>query len=182
MSDLSLRSRSSRKRRTRRLAADARGAVIVEFAIAIMPMLIFFFGIFQWCTCAYAHLLLKHAAFVAARAEAVIHPGMSDSGAATDPTKAAKLIFAVTKAAKNIKVSFPGQPNENSQEMLEAQVEMDFQCQIPLGNVVACGNKKKMHMTAKASFPNQGSMYQRVWGNGTNEDDSSGGDDGSEGD
>ena len=54
------------------LAKDARGAVYVEFLVAFLPFLVFFLCLWQVSILYYAKLMVDHAAFVAARAAAVV--------------------------------------------------------------------------------------------------------------
>jgi hypothetical protein len=55
-----------------RTLADQRGAVYVEFLIAFLPFYIFFLCLWQLSILFYAKLIVDHAAFVAARAAAVV--------------------------------------------------------------------------------------------------------------
>lgn len=54
------------------VARDQRGAVYVEFLIAFLPFYIFFLCLWQLSILFYAKLIVDHAAFVAARAAAVV--------------------------------------------------------------------------------------------------------------
>jgi hypothetical protein len=147
-----------------RLVADRSGAAVVEFAIAILPVLITFFGMFQWGVLAYVHLIVKHSAFVAARAEAVIHPHMPDSGPATDVHAGVMELFkhvSLVKPANVSVVSTGAGPFDETMDNVTVTVE--YICGVPLGNKIACkGNR--FTFIEKASFPNQGSYYQPVWG------------------
>jgi len=158
------RTHVTRRRGARRLVADRSGAAVVEFAIAILPVLITFFGMFQWGILAYVHLIVKHAAFVAARAEAVIHPGMPDSGHPTDVHAGVMMLFkhvSLVKGSNVTVVSTGAGPLDETMDNVTVTVE--YNCGVPLGNKIACkGNKYKFSETA--SFPNQGSYYQPVWG------------------
>ncbi len=164
---------------------DAGGAAIVEFAFAIMPILILFFGMIQWSILSYVNLIVHHAAYVAARAEAVMRPSMPDNGGATGTTsdleKAIMPLFVhVTNVAdlggiSNLSVTIPTQSkNTCDQTMNEVQVDLKYPCFVPLGNAVVCGGATLFSLgihlpfyyhtlTAKAKFPNQGSYYQKVW-------------------
>lgn len=149
----------------RGLRKDRRGAAVVEFAIAILPVLITFFGMFQWGILAYVHLIVKHGAFVAARAEAVIYPHMPDSGPAEGVHKAVMMLFKHVTLVKpgdvTIDASLPGPMD---QTMDRVTVKVDYKCGVPLGDWIACGKGKRYQFSETASFPNQGSYYQRVWG------------------
>lgn len=143
------------------LARDRHGAVLVEFVVALVPVLIVFFSIAQLSALGYTSLLVKHAAFVAARAEAVVHPGMSDSGSEGDVTAAANLVLARLPVGAHVTSALaPAQ----SQDMNTTTVRVDVPCSVPLGNLIVCGGGTTHTMTAQASFPNQGSYVQTVWG------------------
>jgi hypothetical protein len=147
------------------LARDRGGAAMVEFAIAILPILITFFGMFQWGILAYVHLLVKHGAFIAARAEAVIHPHMPDSGPQEDVHKGVMMLFKHVNQVKPEDLTIDANLPASTDQTLDAvTVKLDFKCGVPLGGVVACGASKHHKFSETASFPNQGSSYQKVWG------------------
>jgi hypothetical protein len=145
---------------------------MVEFAMAILPVLAVVFGMIQWSINAYLHLIVKHAAFGIVRCEAVAHPGMPDSGSedtdclATDPggpSVIGKLFshvsgvqagdFSVTKTLAN----------PHDQTLDSVTVTLNYTCTVPLGNQLACTSGKQV-LAATARFPNQGSSYQPIWG------------------
>ena len=158
------RTHLTRRLGAKRLVADRRGAAVVEFAIAILPVLITFFGMFQWGILAYVHLMVKHAAFVAARAEAVIHPHMPDSGPASDVHKGVMMLFkhvSLVKAANVSIVTTGAGPLDETMDNVTVTVE--YICGVPLGQKICCKGNRYV-FTETASFPNQGSYYQPVWG------------------
>jgi Flp pilus assembly protein TadG len=149
----------------RDVGRDRGGAAIVEFALAIMPVFILFFGMVQWSIVAYVHLIVKHAAFVAVRCEAVVNPGMPDAGKETDCTQDAMNVLFAHVAGVNsgdVKVT-PANAGAAEQKLDSVTVKLDYQCTIPLGNVIACTSARVMTLTETASFPNQGSAYQSIW-------------------
>jgi Flp pilus assembly protein TadG len=141
---------------------DERGAVMVEVALAIMPVLIIFFGTVQWCACAYVNLIVHHGAFVGARCNAVVAPQMPDSGPTDDCQTGVNTLLATSTTAKAT-VTMLTAPSKTAETMVTTEVKLDYPCTIPLGNVVACGSSRSMKMKATASFPNQGSAYQNIW-------------------
>ena len=56
----------------RRVLADARGSVMLEFLIAIVPLLVLFLGLLQLALLAVADLVVRHAAITGARAASVV--------------------------------------------------------------------------------------------------------------
>jgi Flp pilus assembly protein TadG len=145
-----------------RLGKDQKGAVMVEFALAILPVLLIFFGTVQYCVCAYVNLIVHHGAFVAARCLAVVHPGMPDAGKKEDCTDGVNALFGTGSTLKAT-VTLQSPPATTSEHIDTTEVELKYKCTIPLGDVVACGKGREMTMKAIASFPNQGSSYQKVW-------------------
>jgi TadE-like protein len=146
------------------LARDRGGAAMVEFAIAILPILITFLGMFQWGILAYIHLLVKHGAFIAARAEAVIHPHMPDSGPQEDVHAGVMMLFKHTPVKPEWLTIDPNLPAREDETLDTVTVKLDFKCGVPLGDWVACGASKHHKFSQTAAFPNQGSSYQKVWG------------------
>ena len=146
------------------LAADTRGVVMVEFALAIPVVFIMFFGMLQWMLNAQVHVLLRHAAFVAARAEAVVHPGMADAGDEGQVVQAAQIVLQ-TRYKGSVSITRALAP-ALSQKPQTVTVAIDLPCKVPLGNVIACGRSRSLHLEASSSFPNQGAAYQTLWGTG----------------
>lgn len=156
----------------RSLVADKSGVAMVEFAMAIMPVLMIFFGMVQWSIVAYVHLLVKHAAYTIVRCEAVVHPGMPDAGKedtdclATDPTNRTSVIgilfnhvAGVSSGDFSISTSLAGAAEQKQDSVT---VTLNYKCSIPLGNVLACTSARVMTLTETAAFPNQGSAYQAI--------------------
>jgi Flp pilus assembly protein TadG len=153
------------------LRDDARGAAMVEFALAIMPVLLVFFGTVQWSINAYLSLIVKHAAFSVVRCEAVEHPGMPDSGdeatqcLGTEPGGASVIgkLFAHVSGVSTGDFTIDKTLAPATAETLDSvTVTLNYKCSVPLGNRIACtaGVQK---LTATAKFPNQGSVYQPIW-------------------
>jgi len=149
---------------------------MVEFALAILPVLMVFFGTVQWSINAYIHLIVKHAAFAIVRCEAVAHPGMTDSGdenadcLATNPGGSSvigKLFAHVTGVSSGDFEVTTSLANPTEQKLDSVTVKLNYKCSVPLGNQLACGGAGGTPIqtfTATANFPNQGSKYQPIWG------------------
>jgi TadE-like protein len=148
----------------RALRHDTRAVAMVEFAIAIVPILICFFGTVQMCTVAYVSLMVRHSAFIAARAEAVIHPQMQDSGTEDDVKAGVMMLLGAIPGVKAADVDVQMQSADRYSQKLDlVGVTLSYRCTVPLGNVIACPASRIMAITAVSSFPNQGSQYQRIW-------------------
>ena len=150
---------------------DQRGAAMVEFAMAILPVLLVFFGTVQWSINAYLNLIVKHAAFSIVRCEAVVHPGMPDSGdenadcLATTPGGASvigKLFTHVTGVSAGDFVVDTNLAPATAQGLDTVTVTLNYKCSVPLGNQIACSSGLQQ-LKAVAKFPNQGSVYQPIW-------------------
>jgi Flp pilus assembly protein TadG len=157
------------------LHEDQRGAAMVEFAMAILPVLLVFFGTVQWSINAYLNLIVKHAAFSIVRCEAVVHPGMPDSGdenadcLATSPGGASvigKLFSHVTGVSSGDFTVDTTLAPVTAQGLDSVTVTLNYKCSVPLGNQIACTSGVQK-LTATAKFPNQGSVYQPIWISGT---------------
>jgi Flp pilus assembly protein TadG len=164
---------------------DRGGAAMVEFALAILPLMTLIFGMMQWSIVAYVHLLVKHSAYSIARCEAVVHPQMPDSGDedkdclatdATNPASVIGMLFAhvYLDPASTFTITTPTLAGQYEQKTNTVQVTLNYKCTIPLGNLIACpgGGPRGselgyMKLTESASFPNQGSAYQKIWMTGS---------------
>jgi Flp pilus assembly protein TadG len=144
-----------------RLVRATRGAALVEFVIAIVPMLMLFFTIAQFSALGYTSLLVRHAAFVAARAYAIVNPGNPDSGPATDVQTAAQMVMGRVPGMVSVQSSGAA---PMSQAMQTTTVTLLYSCTVPLGNMLVCGPGLTRPITAGAAFPNQGTYMQKVWG------------------
>jgi Flp pilus assembly protein TadG len=152
------------KSRRPALRDDTRAVAMVEFAIAIVPIFVCFFGTVQMCSVAYVSLMVKHAAFVAARAEAVIHPGMHDSGTEDDVKAGVMMLLGAIPGVTAADVDVQTESADPLSQKLDlVGVTLSYRCTVPLGNVIACPASRIMAITAAASFPNQGSKYQKIW-------------------
>jgi hypothetical protein len=106
---------------------------------------------------------VKHAAFVAARTEAVVHPKMGDSGSESDVKAGVMMLLGaipgVTAANVQVKTAPAGQYEENIDTVT---VQLEYLCTVPLADHFVCP-AGIFTMKASASFPNQGSSYQQIW-------------------
>jgi len=148
----------------RRLAPDGRGVVLAEFAIAIVPILLLFFCICQLSVLAYVHLMVKHAAFVGVRTEAVVHPRMPDAGSEDDVKAGVMMLLGAIPGVDandvTIQTSLAGR---YEQKLDTVTVVLQYRCSVPLADHIIC-TSGTFPLKASASFPNQGSSYQRIWG------------------
>ena len=157
-----------------------RGAVYVEFIIAIVPMLILFWGLMQFNGLLLADLVVRHAVTHAVRAAIVCDSDEKpQDGAELAAPKgcsyeAAKMTLSAVKSFTPPGGSEPtfslqvsgASPDGNAP--VTATLRVDYYCQVPLAGFV-CGlasagtpSGGRAHvamLTRKATLPNQGAGY-----------------------
>ncbi len=153
----------------RKLRSDESGAVLAEFAVVVMPLFLTFFGFLQLAQMMTAHLVMKHAAIVAARAAAVIsnnngtNPG--DNGTNEDVNIAASLALGGWFGAgviDKVKVVISDTSSESDPYApVNVTVSGDYHCRVPLGDRMLCDLLSRTRvLSAKASYPHQGANYK----------------------
>lgn len=156
---------------------DQRGAVMVEFIIAFMPMFLMFSGLLQLGLLQTADVITKHSAVVAARAAAVVLPDDPKFyGGATlneasgqrlsDIQLAATIPLTAIDPDPVVQVSFPSTPTGTDNRTTFApydtvitRVAYTYHCTIPIGNVLACGADRTRQIVGVAEMPNQGANF-----------------------
>lgn len=150
-----------------RVRSDTRGAVLAEFVIAIIPLLVTFFSFVQLSRLATARLVVKHGAIVGARAASVIsnandnNPGANGNGQSDIEAgvRAAMAPWWVKGAFSNIDVTVDDQSSRsNPYGWVTVTVNATYECRVPLG-FLACGGTSK---TLRESYrmPHQGALYR----------------------
>lgn len=150
------------------LKRDQRGAVFVEHIIAYIPVMFFFMATWQLMDLCAAHLILKRAASVAARAAVVVLP---DDPAYYDKVpkdsfsgkRKEDIVFAaalVLSASPHFskKVEVEVQSSMKGGEPLTATVKAKFYCFASWVSLV-CGPTGIREMTAKSTYAYQGASY-----------------------
>jgi hypothetical protein len=145
-----------------------RGAIVVEFVVVLMPLLITLFSFLQMGYLYQSVLVLRHAADVAARAAAVItvkeenNPNASGKKEEIDEAAfRAAGRFAQSELVYNIKVDVNDKSSKTDPYgMVEITLTADIKCSIPLGGQIACGAKGYMSKTIKSAYPHQGALYK----------------------
>ena len=153
--------------RRRNFVRDTKGAVLAEFAIAVVPMLTAFFSFWQVAMLLTAKTLVRHSAIVGARAAAVI-----SGGAESNPTAGGRaqgnegeIKQAVIEAlglwgdtgvlVANTQIDDNGGPDGH----VTVRVNATFRCKTPVGNRFVCGGETKP-IFDRASMPKQGASYR----------------------
>jgi Flp pilus assembly protein TadG len=158
-----------KKRGLKELNGDKRGAVLVEFAVAFMPLMITFSAFVQLQQMATARLVVKHSAIVGARAAAVISNKARNTPDAkgednVDEVKAGVMAalgpWKNTMANVNVTVDDTS-TCEDPYGMVSVTVTADYKCSVPFSNIFMCGAAKKHTFKPMVSrFPHQGARYQ----------------------
>lgn len=138
-----------------------RGAAMVEFVIAIVPVLMVFFAWVQLGQLYTAHLLMKHAALVAARAGTVMiepdhNPGAT--GGEADVQAAANAAIGPMSRKLQLTTSITGSGSYSG--LVTAKVSGKFTCSVPLGRNLVCGGGVKDMPEFQVQLPLQGANYK----------------------
>lgn len=145
----------------KRLSTDVRGAVLAEFVIAIMPMLIALFVFMQLGQIYTASLMTRHAANMGARAAAVVlPPNPGNVGTPEDVDHAVTIAYGpFAKTFARIEVIKTPAPAPF--ELVTVEVRARVRCGVPLGSRVVCGADGLLDIPSTvARFPNQGASYR----------------------
>ena len=151
----------------RGLLRDARGAVLAEFVIAILPILTAFLCFVQLGHLATAKLVMQHGAIVGARAAAVITNGKGDNPGQPDGVHADVVaqgvdlaMYAWTRSQKltdlSVEITDYSSPADPYGEV-DVKIEARYHCDVPLGWLI-CGGRT-VTMTETKKMPHQGAVY-----------------------
>lgn len=152
---------------------DRRGAVLVEFIIACMPLLITFFAFVQLAQITTARIVVKHATLVGARAAAVISnvngttPDQNPWGTDYEVGSAVKRAMGPWRdTMQNIDVSIDDKSScDDVYGPVTVTVVAEYQCSVPFGGFIVCGVDGGIHtITQKFTFPHQGGRYADLGG------------------
>lgn len=150
------------------LLRDKRGAVLVEFIVALMPMMMTFFGFVEVTKIYAASLGTKHAAITAARAAAVFsnkhenNPGAEGDGEEQIKEAAGQALapWIGTGAIDTVDVTVTDQSSKSDPYgPVKVKVQAHFKCAVPMmGRIVCKGGRKTI--TSEATMPHQGAKYK----------------------
>lgn len=143
---------------------STRGAVLVEFTVALMPLLMIFFCFVQVAKLYTANLVVKHSAVAAARAAIVIKaPNPGKNGSEDEIAYAAGLAMGdwlKNGTLMNPSVTTTTQASEaDPYGLVTSTVSTTYSCNVPLGGMIVCLGPTKT-LTARMSLPNQGANYK----------------------
>lgn len=144
-----------------------RGAVLVEFVITIVPVLMMTFGWLQLSWLYTANLLVKRSANACVRAAVVIdnstgiNPGKQ--GTEEDVDRAAEMAANPEPGRKtfsHLECNWHVEADEtNPFGTVTATVTADYDCNVPMGRYIICGADSTKTLTKVSKMPMQGARY-----------------------
>lgn len=160
------------KKKTRSLRRGTRGAVLVEFIFAFMPLMILYLCMAELVHYFTIREVVMHAANAGVRACAVVgedgqfQPGGKDyNGPADDYKEAVKWALKPWESTKIFKLDVDsikcdiGATKTDPYGEDTVTVRGNYTCIVPIAKVVICNNGSKT-MEVKSSFPHQGANYK----------------------
>ena len=147
-------------RHAARRRAGMRGAVIVEFAVAFMPLALVFFTFVQLGQVYTASLVLRHAAIQGVRTAAVVlPPNPGNVGKPEDVDRAVHLSLGPWDKRFTI-LEVKKTPARAPYELVTIEVKATYHCSVPLGQRIACGADSLLELNPiVVQYPNQGARY-----------------------
>ena len=149
--------------------AGRKGAVYVEFLIAIVPMLTLFWGLLQMNGLLLADLVVRHAAMMAVRAAVVCDSDKDtsgESGAHDCAQQAAEATCKSVRSIRGLSVHVTG-ASVTGNAPVTVTVSANYYCQVPLVAGFACGmfsgagtGNAMATIARSATLPNQGHYYK----------------------
>jgi uncharacterized membrane protein YgcG len=153
----------------RKLHDDKRGAVLVEFVVAFMPLMITFSCFVQLSQMATAKIVVKHSAIVGARAAAVISNGKNNTPDQAKGDNQADIKAGVNaalgpwkKTMTNVDVAIDDKSScTDPYGLVTVTVTADYKCSVPFGGRLLCGAVGATRTLKQAyGFPHQGARYK----------------------
>ena len=153
---------------------DQRGAVIAEFVIAVVPLMMVFFGFLQVSKPFTVSLGVRHAAVIAVRAAAVYsnrannNPGAEGDGQsqARQAAGAALGPWIADGSISSVDVTVDDRSSrQDPYGPVQVQVSASYNCKVPMmGRIICSGGRKRISTQNMAGFsaqmPHQGAKYE----------------------
>jgi uncharacterized membrane protein YgcG len=152
-----------------KLHGDKRGAVLVEFVVAFMPLMITFSCFVQLAQMATAKIVVKHSAVVGARAAAVIangHKNTPDQKQGDNKTDIEAGVNAALgpwkKTMSSVNVAIDDKSScSDPYGLVSVTVTAEYKCSVPFGGRLLCGAVGATRtMKQTYGFPHQGARYK----------------------
>ncbi len=155
------------QRSKHKLVADRRGAVMVEFLIAFTPLFTLFMALCELANVYASHLVVKHAAYRAARAGAVVFPDdpanyPSGTNKMEDVRTAAILVLRSKRSIVDGEVEIPFGTDYKSGQPVVAKVTAKHRCIFPIADRLVCSTlalRPVKTLKAEASMPAHAARY-----------------------
>jgi uncharacterized membrane protein YgcG len=156
------------KKKLANLHSNKKGAVLVEFLIALMPLMITFSCFVQLSQMATAKLVVKHSAIVGARAAAVIsnkHNNTPDQPKGENKADIEAGVNAALGPWKKQMATVTVKVEDSSScddpyGMVKVTVTAAHKCLVPFGGRLMCGAVGATHTMEQAyTMPHQGARY-----------------------
>lgn len=145
-----------------------RGAVLAEFVITVVPLLLMTFVWLQLAWLYTANLLVKRSANACVRAAIVIdntegiNPGKQ--GVDADIERAAEIAANPEPGHKtftHVECSWHSEADETDPfNVVTATVTAEYECGVPLGKRILCGADGMKTLTKTSKMPMQGARYE----------------------
>jgi Flp pilus assembly protein TadG len=156
------------------LVRDQRGAVLAEFVIAVVPLMMTFFGFMQVSKIFTAGLGVRHAAVIAARTASVYsnrannNPGAEGDGQsqARQAAGAALAPWISDGSISSVTVNVDDRSSrDDPYGPVQVQVTATYNCKVPMmGKIMCAGGRKTISTRNMAGFsaqmPHQGAKYE----------------------
>jgi Flp pilus assembly protein TadG len=147
--------------------AERRGAVYVEFLIAFMPVFTLFMCLCELANVYASHLVVKHAAYRAARAGAVVFPDdpanyQGGTSKMDDVRTAGILVLRSKRSIVDGQIEITSGTEYESGQPVVAQVTAQHRCIFPIASRLVCspfGLNPTKTLTAEATMPAHAARY-----------------------
>ena len=145
-----------------RLRDDQGGAVLVEFIVAFVPMIVTFFSFTQVAQLFAAGLVMRHAAVVAARDASVSHgaciPNKEDLDDEGDAARAAVSVWNQRLHVVDVSTDYDEKDPFGD---VKTTTSFAYDCTVPLGRLFVCpGGTVVRSFTVK--LPHSGARYDHA--------------------
>ena len=145
---------------------DTRGAVLAEFVIAIVPLLMTFFAFVQLSKVATARLVVKHSAIIGARAASVITNANDNTPGQAAGQNQGEILAAVnaglgpwrTKMSSVTVDVTDASSKADPYGWVTVNVRATYRCTVPMGAIGCLGSTKVLEETYR--MPHQGANYK----------------------
>jgi Flp pilus assembly protein TadG len=154
----------------RTLRKDQRGAVLAEFIVAIVPLLMMFFGFAQLAKLAAGRIVLKHSAIVAARAASVMTNAANNNPCQPNGMNEGQILNAATMALgrywgrnggfERMAVTVTDTSSRSDPyNWVSVRVVGVFECDVPMMGRIMCGGATTTMRAEVFRMPHQGASY-----------------------